>query len=114
MALNQRYPRAEHITIEAPKAYEPGEVVHQGAIRGVALTGAEQGEKVTVSLTGSFDLPVEGDQGLPGQPVYATTDGTLTTEKQEESAFFGAAIGPGNTEGTLEIIVAGLAPNDPA
>lgn len=65
MALNQRYTHNKHIALTATSDVESGDPVVIGAYAGVAKTSAQEGEKVTIWLDGSYDLTVSGslDEG---------------------------------------------------
>lgn len=78
MAKNQRYTNALHITVTATKAIKSGDPVQVGQISGVAQIDAAIGEKVTIWLDGSWDIPVTGALATEGLPVYITSAGVLT------------------------------------
>lgn len=102
MALNQRYPRFEHIALEAPRDIESGDPVRIGQVAGVAQTSAAEGERVTVWLNGSYLLEVTGAV-TEGQAVYLNTNNTLTATAGD--TFFGVAVRAKGT-GTAEVEVA--------
>ena len=77
MAKNQRYTHNRHIALTADKAVESGSPVKIGQYVGVAQTKAAIGEKVTVWLDGSYDVPVTGAVAEAGI-VYIKSDNTLT------------------------------------
>lgn len=73
---NQRYTENKHIALTAVAAVDPGAPVKIGQYVGVALNKAATGEKVTVWLDGSYDLPVTGVT-TEGSQVYITPAGAL-------------------------------------
>lgn len=77
MAKNQKYPENKHIALTADKAYKSGQAVAIGAYRGVALIDAEEGQRVTVWLDGSWEINVDGAL-TEGQVVYLKNAGGLT------------------------------------
>ena len=113
MALNQRYPRFEHIAFTAPRDIASGEPVRIGQIAGVAQTSATEGEQVTVWLNGSYTLEVTGAL-TEGQAVYLTGSNTLTATANEN--FFGVAVrAKGSGAGDAEVAPAGIiTPTTPA
>ena len=76
MAKNQRSTHNKHIALTALAAVESGASVKIGQYVGVAQTKAAIGEKVTVWLDGSYDLPVTGVT-TEGSQVYITPAGAL-------------------------------------
>lgn len=78
MAKNQRYTNALHIAVTAPRDIKSGDPVQVGQISGVAQIDAKSGEKVTIWLDGSWDVPVAGALASEGLPVYINASGTLT------------------------------------
>lgn len=78
MAKNQRYSHNKHIALNATKDVLSGGPVKIGQYVGVALVDAKVGEKVTVWLDGSYDLPVTGVT-TEGAIIYIkATDNTLS------------------------------------
>ncbi|WP_404291569.1 capsid cement protein [Glutamicibacter arilaitensis] len=78
MAKNQRYTNALHIAVTAPKDIKSGDPVQVGQISGVAQIDALSGEKVTIWLDGSWNIPVAGALASEGLPVFITSAGALT------------------------------------
>ena len=78
MAKNQKYPENKHIALTADKAYKSGQAVAIGAYRGVAIIDAEQGDRVTVWLDGSWEIDVTGAL-TEGQVVYLGSSGLTAT-----------------------------------
>lgn len=76
MAKNQRYTHNRHIALTATAAVASGAPVKIGQYVGVAQTAAAIGEKVTVWLDGSYDVPVTGVT-TEGSIVYITGAGAL-------------------------------------
>jgi predicted RecA/RadA family phage recombinase len=77
MAKNQLYPEAKHITLTADQDYTSGSPVAIGAVRGVAIIDAHEGDRVTIWSDGSWSLPVTGAL-TEGQVVYLNASGALT------------------------------------
>lgn len=77
MAKNQLYPEAKHIALTADQDYTSGAPVAIGAVRGVALIDAHEGDRVTVWTDGSWEIPVAGAL-TEGQVVYLNASGALT------------------------------------
>jgi len=92
MAKNQRYTNALHISVPAPRDVKSGDPVRVGNICGVAQIDAKSGQKVTVWLDGSYDLPVAGAIPSVGLPVYIKPDGTLSATGTG-NYLFGVALG---------------------
>lgn len=113
MALNQRYPRFEHITLTADRDVTSGDPVRIGQVAGVAQTTAQEGDKVTIWLNGSYTLEVTGAL-TEGQAVYLTGSNTLTATAND--AFFGVAVrAKGSGAGDVEVAPAGIiTPTTPA
>ena len=112
MALNQRYPRFEHIAFTAPRDIASGDPVRIGQIAGVAQTSAKEGEKVTIWLNGSYTLEVTGAL-TEGQAVYLTASNTLTATAND--TFFGVAVrAKGSGAGDAEVAPAGIITPTPA
>ena len=107
MATNQRYSRGEYIAVTADKDYASGDPVVIGAISGVAKIDAEEGEKVTVWLVGSYDFTVTG-AAAEGDTVYLGGSGlTMTANNQP----FGVALGSKSSgSGDLEVAPFGFTP----
>lgn len=74
---NQRYTENKHIALPADKDYKSGDPAAIGVYRGVVVADAAEGEKVTIWLDGSYDIPVTGALTV-GQAVYLANNGTLT------------------------------------
>ena len=85
MAINVSYGKGEHIALIADKKYVSGSPVRIGAIAGVAMTTAEQGQKVTIWRNGSYRLPVK-ETVQAGAIVKLGADGVLTTGALQASA----------------------------
>lgn len=98
MAKNQRYPEAKHITLPLPYDREPGEAVQVGAFNGIALNGGTEGEKVTVWLDGSWDVPVT-TAASPGDVIGIDDEGVLAVGTGTP---WGIAIGATTAAGTVE------------
>lgn len=86
MALNQRYTHNKHISVIAPRAIKSGDPVIVGQYAGVAQISAASGEKVTIWLDGSYNIPVDGAVTAYSL-VYAKADGTLTSTATGNRAF---------------------------
>lgn len=71
MAKNQRYTHGKHIALTAIADVVSGAPVKIGQYVGVAQTSAKNGEKVTIWLDGSYDVPVTGVT-TEGAIVYIT------------------------------------------
>lgn len=107
MALNQRYPKFEHITLTVESNTKSGAPVRKGQIAGVAQTTANTGDRVTVWLNGSYDLEVDGAL-TEGQAVYIDENGALSATGTD---FFGVAVTEkGGGTGTAEVAPAGIIP----
>ncbi|MDI3330697.1 MAG: DUF2190 family protein [Micrococcus sp.] len=102
MAKNQRYTHFEHIALTADKDYASGDPVRIGAIAGVAQTAAAAGEKVTVWLDGSYDIPVAGAL-TEGQTVYINGSGTLTATATGNNPFGVAVVAKGTGTAPSEV-----------
>ncbi len=74
---NQRYTENKHIALPADKDYKSGDPAAIGVYRGVVVADAAEGERVTIWLDGSYDIPVTGALTV-GQAVYLAGNGTLT------------------------------------
>lgn len=111
MATNQRYaPFAKHIALTADQAYTSGDPVKIGQIAGVAQVDAAAGEKVTVWLSGSYDLEVDG-AASEGDPVFIDA-GALNTGGTGEP--FGTSLGEKTAAvGPLEVAPLGYIPGTP-
>ncbi|GAA5229259.1 DUF2190 family protein [Arthrobacter cryoconiti] len=83
MATNQRYSHNKHIALTATKAVESGAPVKIGQYVGVAQTKAAIGEKVTIWLNGSYDVPVTG----------VTTEGAIVYIKASDNSLSVTAAG---------------------
>ena len=84
MAKNQRYTHNRHIALPADKAVESGAPVKIGQYVGVAQTKAAVGEKVTVWLDGSYDVPVTGAVTEGGIVYIKTTHFPSLVTKSEK------------------------------
>lgn len=104
MATNQRYTNALHISVTAPYDVASGAPVRVGSICGVAQIDAKAGEKVTIWLDGSWDVPVTGAIASEGLPVYITAAGALNVTATGNYRF-GTALTTkaGATIGTVEV-----------
>lgn len=108
MALNQRYPRFEHIALTADRDINSGDPVRIGQVAGVAQTSAKEGEKVTIWLNGSYLHEVTGAL-TEGQAVYLTASNTLTATAND--TFYGVAVrAKGSGAGEAEVAPAGIIP----
>lgn len=106
MAINVSYGKGEHIAVLAEKKYESGKPVRIGAIAGVAMTTAEQGEQVTIWRNGSYRLPVKETVQV-GAIVKLGADGTLTTGAGK---IWGVALQASASAGaTVEVAPVGVA-----
>lgn len=92
MAKNQRYTHGNHIALTAAKAVESGGPVKIGQFVGVAQTKAAVGEKVTVWLNGSWDVPVTGVT-TEGAIVYIKASDNSLSVTASGSFPFGVALG---------------------
>jgi predicted RecA/RadA family phage recombinase len=102
MAKNQRYTHNRHISLTADKAVESGAPVKIGQYVGVAQTKAAVGEKVTVWLDGSYDVPVTGTVA-EGGIVYITSTNTLTATRAGNFEFGVANAAKGTGTAVLEV-----------
>lgn len=109
MAKNQLYTHNDHIAITADKDYKSGQPVIIGQYAGVAQIDAKKGERVTIWLDGSWNLPVSGALTV-GQAVYLKGD-TLTGTAAGGKLFGIANTEKGSGDGTAEVAPYGkLAP----
>lgn len=83
MATNRRYPHNQHISLTATKAVKSGDPVKIGQYVGVAKIDAKAGEKVTIWLDGSNDVPVTG----------VTTEGAIVYIKESDNSLSVTAAG---------------------
>ena len=94
MATNQLYPEARHITITSPGYVKAGAPIVIGGIAGVVQTTAEEGEKVTLWLDGSYLLGGATKSAVAGvkvgDVVYANLSGRLVPSNTGKP--FGVAI----------------------
>lgn len=86
MAKNQRYTHNKHISVTAPRDVKSGDPVIVGQYAGVAKHDAKSGERVTIWLDGSYNIPVEGAVTAYGL-VYATAAGKLVASATGNRAF---------------------------
>lgn len=106
MAINVSYGKGEHIALIADKKYVSGSPVRIGAIAGVAMTTAEQGQKVTIWRNGSYRLPVK-ETVQAGAIVKLGADGVLTTGAGK---IWGVALQTSASAGaTIEVAPVGVA-----
>lgn len=113
MAKNQRYTHNKHIALTADKAVESGAPVKIGQYVGVAQTKAAVGEKVTVWLDGSYDVPVTGTVA-EGGIVYITGTNTLTATAAGNFPFGVANAAKGTGTAALEVAPFGKITNTAA
>ncbi|UOD80346.1 DUF2190 family protein [Paenarthrobacter ureafaciens] len=113
MAKNQRYTHNRHIALTADKAVESGSPVKIGQYVGVAQTKAAIGEKVTVWLDGSYDVPVTGAVAEAGI-VYIKSDNTLTATATGNYPFGVANAAKGTGTAVLEVAPFGKITNTAA
>lgn len=113
MAKNQRYTHSRHIALTADKAVESGSPVKIGQYVGVAQTKAAIGEKVTVWLDGSYDVPVTGAVAEAGI-VYIKSDNTLTATATGNYPFGVANAAKGTGTAVLEVAPFGKITNTAA
>ncbi|MFI8595876.1 DUF2190 family protein [Rothia koreensis] len=99
MAMEQRYTECRHITLPAPYFLWPGQPVRVGQFVGVAQTEAQEGDRVTVWLDGSYNLPVDAPVTV-GQLVNINEMGNLTTGR---GVPFGIALTATAKKGVAEI-----------
>lgn len=81
--LNRRYAHSEHIALTATKNVLSGAPVKIGQYVGVALKDAKVGEKVTIWLDGSNEVPVTG----------VTTEGAIVYIKESDNSLSVTAAG---------------------
>jgi predicted RecA/RadA family phage recombinase len=106
MATNVSYGKGEHIALIADQKYVSGAPVRIGAIAGVAMTTAEQGQKVTIWRNGSYRLPVK-ETVQAGAIVKLGADGVLTTGAGK---IWGVALQTSASAGaTIEVAPVGVA-----
>jgi predicted RecA/RadA family phage recombinase len=103
MAKNQRYTHNRHIALTADKAVESGAPVKIGQYVGVAQTKAAVGEKVTVWLDGSYDVPVTGTVAEGGIVYIKPADNTLTATSTGNFPFGVANAAKGTGTANLEV-----------
>lgn len=100
---NQRYTENRHIALTADKAVESGAPVKIGQYVGVALNKAAVGEKVTVWLDGSYDVPVTGAVTEGGIVYIKASDNTLTATRTGNFEFGVANAAKGTGTAALEV-----------
>lgn len=111
MAMNQRYSHFKHIAVTAPAGgVESGDPVRVGAVAGVAKFTAAAGERVTIWLDGSYDIPVTGAL-TEGQLVYIKSDGTLTATATGNYPWGVAAVAKGTGTAPSEVAPLGANPS---
>lgn len=109
MAMNQRYTQFKHISVEAPADVASGDPVRVGALAGVAKFDAAEGERVTIWLDGSYEIPVAGAL-TEGQLVYIKSDGTLTATATGNNPWGVAAVAKGTGTAPTEVAPLGANP----
>lgn len=103
MAKNQRYTHNHHIALTALKDVKSGDPVKIGQYVGVVKFDAKAGERVTVWLDGSYDVPVTGAV-TEGQMVYIkASDNTLTATASGNFPFGVANTAKPAGAGTAEV-----------
>ena len=92
MAKNFIQP-GKSITVPAPSGGAvSGRVVVAGALHGVAVFSAAEGEPVEISLEGVYELPkVSAQAWTVGAPIYVTSAGAATTVATDNT-LIGAAV----------------------
>lgn len=111
---NQRYTQNKHIALTADKAVESGAPVKIGQYVGVALNKAAIGEKVTVWLDGSYDVPVTGAVAEAGIVYIKASDNTLTATATGNFPFGVANASKGTGTANLEVAPFGKITNTAA
>ena len=111
---NQRYTHNKHIALTAPAGGAvSGNPYKIGQYVGVAATSAPAGEKFTLWLDGSYDLPVTGAVTEAG-PVYIKGDNTLTATATGNYPFGVANAAKGTGTAPLEVAPFGKITNTAA
>lgn len=126
MALNEQFKEGNHISLPVPNGTLSGSPLRIGILNAVAETD-EGGQTVvvngitqitggignadnfaSVSLTGTWNLPVAGAVAAVGQAIYIKSDNTLTATATG-NFLFGAALRTKGT-GTSDLLVKVLQP----
>jgi predicted RecA/RadA family phage recombinase len=110
---NQRYTHNKHIALTALADVTSGQPVKIGQYVGVTVTAAKAGEKVTVWLDGSYDVPVTGAVAEAGI-VYIKGDNTLTATATGNYPFGVANAAKGTGTAPLEVAPFGKITNTAA
>jgi predicted RecA/RadA family phage recombinase len=97
MATNYIQP-GDTLELTAPAALASGQGALVGAFFGVALSAAESGARVNMSLTGVWELPkVSAQAWTEGQAIYwIAADGTCTTASSGNTLIGKAAAAAAN------------------
>ncbi|CAM3776963.1 DUF2190 family protein [Alkalicoccus chagannorensis] len=97
MAKNKVYIQAEKLYLAVPEGTESGDPVVVGDLPAVAVTDADEDDKVSVDTTGAYKLAVTGAVE-EGDALYFA-DGALSADDAEgASPHFGYALEAGEDE----------------